>query len=118
MIQQQTRASGAGLGPGPMGGVGLNAIGEALQDNARVNVAMELRNIEKTERDAAAEANSELMGARTHWIEQYRERQQNAPPGADGFTPQILKDFDADKAERLKRAKTPQAKRYLESRLD
>jgi hypothetical protein len=117
IIEQRTSASMAGLGPGPSGGRGLEAVGDAIGNAGRAQTEVHLREIELRDRDAIAAANAEIASARTHWIEQYQQRQQNAPAGAEGFTPQLMEDFDKDKSERLQRAKTPNAKRYLEQKL-
>jgi hypothetical protein len=107
----------AGLGAGPGGGRGLEAVGEALSGVGRAQADIHQRELELRDRDAIAEANAEIGSARTHWIEQYQQRQQNAEAGASGFTPKLMDDFDKDKADRLSRAKTPAAKRYLEQKL-
>ena len=118
VIRQQTVASIAGLGPGPTdAGRGLSALGDAFSDIGRVNTQIKLREIELQEKNAAAEANAEVMTARTHWLEQFQQRQQNATPGAEGFTPQVMADFDSDMGERVKKGRTQAARQYLQERL-
>lgn len=117
VIRQQTMASSAGLGPGPGGGQGIGALGEGLADMGRVDAQIKVREIELQERNAAAEANAEVMDARTHWLEKSQAMQQNATPGAEGFTPQVMADFDADAAERVKKGRTQASRDYLKQRL-
>lgn len=117
VIQQQTRASMAGLGPGPSGGQGIEALAAGLEDVENANFQAQVAEIQLQERNAAAEANAEVMAARAHWIAQLQERQNNAAPGAAGFTPQVLADFDKDTAERVKKAKTAGSRKHLEQRL-
>lgn len=118
IIRQQTMASQAGLGPGPTGaGRGIVALGEAVSDMGRVDAQIKLREMELQEKNAAAEANAEVMDARTHWMEQFKTRQESATPGAEGFTPQVMADFDTDAAERVKKGRTPAAREYLKQHL-
>ncbi len=118
IIRQQTNASMAGLGPGPSdAGRGIVALGDAISDRSRVDAQIRMREIELQERNAAAEANAEVMDARTHWMEQFQQRQQSAAPGAEGFTPQVMTDFDTDAAERVKKGRTQAARTYLQQHL-
>lgn len=98
------------LTPQPSIGSGLADLGAGLRDLG--NAEYEVR-----EQKAAVAANSELMASRAHWLTQLAERKKTAQPGADGFTPAILEDFDKDAEDRLKRAQTGRARRELEQRL-
>lgn len=112
LYRQQTSASQAGLGPGPEAAAPnvfqALAVGVADFSNAYV---------QRQEERAAVAANEEEMAARSYWMQQLQERKQNAPAGADGFTEQVLKDYDEDAAERVKRAGTKQSQRWLKERL-
>lgn len=108
--EQQTRATGP-LGPGPSEPASPLA---SLAQSARQLAAFAQQ---KTEEQAIVSANGELMDARSAWLTQLEQRKQNAPDGAAEFTPGVLKDFDADASERMKRAATPKARQYLQERL-
>ena len=116
VYDQQTRATGA-LGAGPVDR-GLGALGQAAQDVAQDSQRLQQFAQQKREEQAVVAANGDLMDARSSWLTQLEERKQAAPPGAPDFTPTVLKDFDTDATERLKKAATPKARAYLKERLD
>lgn len=110
--QQRTSAMGAGLGPGPRA-AGSNF----FQALAPVAERYEKIQQERAEERAAVAATDELMQARSHWLEELEKRKQAAPAGAPDFTPQTLKDFDADLEERINRAQSATARAWLRERL-
>lgn len=119
MYEQQTRASGAGLGPGPTdAGRGLAAVGQALEGVQNDQFRLRALEQQKREEQSVVAANDTLMQARSSWMNQLEQRKQSAEPGAPNFTPQILSDFDKDASARLETAQTPKARNYLKERLD
>ncbi|MES1993188.1 MAG: hypothetical protein V4457_06185 [Pseudomonadota bacterium] len=119
IIEQHTLASQAGLPPGPnnISGSGLEALGRGIGAAGEAGTEGQLLAIKKQNEDAIADANDQLQQTRSEWIQRLTERKQSADPGAPDFTPSLLKDFDADAAQRLATAGTPTAKRYLQQRL-
>lgn len=113
--QQRTSAQGP-LGPGPMEGGGDSLMAAGRQVNAIIASVEEKRERE-TESAALVSANEDLQASRSHWSEELVKRQQEAPAGAQGFTAQVLADFDADSKERVKRARTQHAREQLQARL-
>jgi len=113
LYEQQTRLGGSDLGPGPSDwnirgpegfAAGLSDLGGSL---TRIQ-----------DEQAAVAANDELQQARKHWAEQFVAQRDAAQPGAPNFTPDLLKQFDEDTADRLKRAQTQKARNYLKSQLN
>lgn len=119
VLEQQTRASQAGLGPGPSGlrGSGVAAIGQALGGVDAMLERSRAADLHKLEEDAIVSANDELMQARQHWALQVTQRREQATPGAPNFTPTLMTDFDTDMAERLGRAQSKTSRTYLNQRL-
>jgi hypothetical protein len=112
VYRQQTTASSAGLGPGA-----AQAAPNVFQALAPAVEKFEQAQERRREERAAVAANQEEMDARSYWMTQLQERKKNAPAGAEGFTEQALKDYDADLNERIARAQTPTSKAWLRQRL-
>ena len=109
--EQQTRVSGAGLGPGPVDRTsGVNALGGA------VNQFIAVRQ-EEAERDAALWATTKLSEAQSTWAEQLRERQQSAADGAPDFALGVGKDYDEYAQELAQQAPTRTSRDFLRARL-
>lgn len=79
------------------------------------NIAYALR--EKREEEARAWAAQALSEARLKWTTHLIERQSKAEPGANGFTPSFISDFDAYADETVSKAPSETARRYLTERL-
>ena len=124
IYEQQTQASGPSLprvpapqvGAYPIGGAmanigkGLDSIGDAMaQEQARQNRVLK----QQEEEDARAYAGRALSDAHVQWGESLQQRQEQAAPGAPGFTPGVLKDYDEWSAKALEQAPTDAAKKYL-----
>jgi len=120
--QQQTSTSSAGLGPGPVNqpsrqGALISAAGEQLEGIQ--NDQLQIRQFEKqkAEERAAVQAHESVMATRSRWVEELPKRQKAASETAEGFSVEILKDFDADAAERVKGMPTEQSRQWLKGRL-
>jgi hypothetical protein len=120
--EQQTRASGAGLGPGPTeepSGTGRAVATFAGQLEGIQQDQFALRRFEQQKADerAAVWANEQVTQTRARWIEELPKRQAAASETAEGFTPALLKDFDDDANERIKAAPTENSRNWLKDRL-
>lgn len=71
----------------------------------------------RDEAQAKAWTASALSKARLDWASNMRERQAKAQPGAPGFTPAFLTDFDAYVDEAIEGAPTDTSKRFFRSQL-
>ena len=108
--RQRTRASGASFPGGTAEGQGLFALGKAAE-----SISQDLRIIE--EQDAALWATSALSQAQIQWQKEFNDRQQNAEPGAENFTGQILEGFDDYSAKVQETAPSGIARQYIAERL-
>lgn len=114
--QQRTNVSGAGLGPGPVT-PSSSGFGEGLGDLAGgVQSVTKAIDVVK-ERDAATWSAKTLSDTQSSWMQQLEDRKLNAPPGAQNFTPQVLKDFDANANQVAAGAPTRQSKQFITERL-
>ena len=118
VYEQRTRASHAGLGPGPMDGRGIQALSAAIGQVGDVLLEERLIERRKAEADAISEAHLTATRASAEWSQQLAERSRNAAAGAAGFTPAFEKDFDAYRSKVEATAKTPQARAYLKERFE
>lgn len=111
VYEQRTRASQAGLGPGPMdSGRGIQALGAALGQVG--DVLLDVR-----EREAAAESAVALSKAQVDWSRRLYEAKQTAQPGAPDFTKNILSEFDKYETEAIKGVRTNSARQFMRQRL-
>lgn len=117
VYEQRTLARGTAPDGSSGTGAGLQALGQAFEGIAADQERVRQFARQKDEEAAGVAANSELADAQASWSEEFMRRRQGVQPGADNFTPTLLADFDKDSAERLKRAKTPEARAYLQQRL-
>lgn len=117
VYEQRTLARGTAQRATSGTGEGLAALGQAFDSMAGDQERVRQFVRQKDEEAAGVAANSELADAQASWSEEFMRRRQGVQPGADNFTPTLLADFDKDSAERLKRAKTPEARAYLQQRL-
>lgn len=115
---QQTQTP---TGPGPAlaraptvsdGGIGnaLSGLGNSFYKSAD-NL------IEVREEEGKAWAASAIADARLQWTDSLTTRQQQAGPGAPGFTPQFLTDFDKYTEDTVKNAPTESARKFARQRL-
>lgn len=58
-----------------------------------------------------------LSKAQSEWTQQFHDRSLNAQPGAPGFTPQLMGDYDKYVKDAVKGAPNQMAGRYLQNRL-
>lgn len=117
VYEQRTIARGTAPDGGSGTGAGLQALGQAFENIAADQERVRQFVRQKDEEAAGVAANGELADAQAVWSEEFMRRRQGVQPGAENFTPALLADFDKDSAERLKRAKTPDARAYLQQRL-
>lgn len=117
VYEQRTVARGTAPDASSGTGAGLQALGQAISSIAADNERVRQFARQKDEEAAGVAANSDLAEAQAKWSEEFMLRRQGVQPGAENFTPTLLADFDKDSAERLKRAKTPAARAYLQQRL-
>jgi hypothetical protein len=109
--EQQTRVSGAGLGPGPTADTrGVQALGQSV--NELVAVRQQL-----AEQDAAVWATRALSEAQTQWAQTLLQRQEEAEDGAPDFTPSLLKDYDAFVGESVGKAPTRASRLFMQEAL-
>jgi len=94
--------------PGTPGGValarptgagrGLQDVGQALEGVAAIrqrNAAIEEENFQRVEHEQKkARVSERSSNDRLKWTELMQQRQTEAAPGADGFTPGLMKEFD------------------------
>lgn len=112
VIRQQTVASGQLQAPrgSPGLGGGVSDLGQGLGMVADVMAR-------QRDQDAAADVSLKLATAQSEWSQHLLQRQMEAPAGADGFTPGLLKDFDDYVAKTVPTAKTTTARNFLNQRL-
>lgn len=114
--QQRTSASAAGLGAGPSR-IQTSGIGEGIQELGTgaesVVKSIDLVN----ERDAATWSAKTLSDTQSSWMQQLEDRKTKADPGAPNFTPDLLKDYDAQANQVAQGAPTPTSKRFMTERL-
>jgi hypothetical protein len=110
-VEQQTRASGAGLGPGPTTNLsGVYALGNATNE-------LVARRQQEAERDAALWATTKLSEAQSTWAQTLRERQSQAADGAPEFAIGIDKDFETYAQELSGQAPTRASRDFMRERL-
>lgn len=128
IYEQSSRVSGTGPIPQASGLRIVDPIGQAVGNVGSVFGQLEsglvaeetaqahiLRHQE--EEDGKAYAGKALSDAHVQWQEHLQQRQESAPPGAPGFTPGVIKDFDEWSQAAIEQAPTPAAKRYLSQHL-
>lgn len=122
VYQQRTNVSG-NVWPGPNARSGAGILGQALGQVAQdaetvlqLKKQQQLRAQQEADQSALIEANSTEMNLRSRWAESMVKRKQEAPPGADGFVPKVLDDYDTEAAETLKGVKNQKARNYLQER--
>lgn len=109
--RQAMPSTGSAPGRSPIEGIGhamrdvADSIGDLAREQARQQREAERIEAERTE----AYVTQKAADARLHWVQEEGRRRQAAPPGADGYTPTLLKDFDAWTEEQL--AAAPEAAR-------
>lgn len=125
-VDMPTSARGARIMPAMGNGLqsiaeGLNSIGAAVQaydeGTFRLNQQRMAAFKEKTEEEGriwAAKATSEADLA---MYEHLQKRQQNTPPGASGFTPSFLKDFDEYAEKAVANAPSDYAKNLMRAHI-
>jgi len=114
--QQRTSVSGAGLGAGPVT-PSSNGIGEGLQDLASGAQSVVKAIDIVRERDAATWTAKTLSDTQSSWMQQLEDRKLKADAGAPNFTPDLLKDFDAQANQVAQGAPTRQSKQFMTERL-
>lgn len=73
---------------------------------------------QRDEEEARAWSASALSQARLDWTQQLTDRQSKAKPGAPGFAPEVIRDFDTYAEGLIGTAPTNAAKTYMKQRLD
>jgi len=114
--QQRTSVSGASLGPGPVT-PSSTGLGEGLNDLASGAQALVKAQETVRERDAATWATKTLSDTQSSWMQQLEQRKLRAPAGAANFTPDLLKDYDAQANQVAQGAPTRQSKQFMTDRL-
>jgi len=121
--QQRTSVGGAGLGPGPMSssptgiiGQAIGRVGDDLLQAEHFKHQQAVQAQHEQDELALIDANATEMNVRSKWAQQMLERKQAAQPGADGFVPQVLNDYDAETADTLKGVTNKKARAYLQNR--
>lgn len=130
-VQRQVLPQAAGAGPMLAGvpPVGAQNLGEALfnvgatmqrdvnieAERAARETADKLAKVEHEQRKARVMERS--RDDRLKWQETMQQRQTDAPEGADGFTPSVLKDFDTYREEALKTVTDPEERAMYDGML-
>ena len=116
---EQSRASPVQVGD-PIGAA-IGKVGDALQSDATAlahEQAVGQRILQhQQEEDAKAYAGKVVSDAHVQWQETLQKRIETAPPGATGFTPAILKDYDDYAKAAIEAAPTQASKDYLNQHL-
>lgn len=119
VYEQRTRASQAGLGPGPMDtGRGLGALGQAVGQIGGMLAEKKEIARRKEEADAVSAAHLAATRASAEWSQTLDERARNMEPGAAGFTPSLLKDFDAYRTQGRAAITNDLARRYYDEQTE
>ena len=69
------------------------------------------------EEDAKSYAGKAVASATVEWDQALQDRKLQAGPGAHGFTPGVLKDFDEYATKTVEQAPTPTARKYVDQHL-
>jgi hypothetical protein len=117
-VGPQARASGLAVeDPGKalmQAGTGLEKVEDGLTSQ---RVAEERILHIQREEDGKAYAGKTVSDAHVQWQDTFQQRQQAAKPGAQNFTPDLLKDYDTWSKTAIEQAPTDAAKRYLSQHL-
>lgn len=130
-IQRQVAPQAANAGPLSSGvpAYGAQNLGQSL-----FNVGANMQQAANIEADRAAREAAEKLARAEHeqrkarvmersrddrlkWQETMQQRQTEAPEGADGFTPSVLKDFDTYREEALKTVTDPEERAMYDGML-
>lgn len=95
------------------------------RESAASDLAFAARNIKhaaatleaRDEEEGRAWASDVISGARLQWTQHLIDRQAKAEPGANGFTPGIIKDFDEYADKTIEAAPTNAARNFIRERL-
>lgn len=71
----------------------------------------------RDEEEARVWAADVVSGARLQWTQHLIDRQNKAQPGADGFTPAFIKDFDEYADDAIEKAPTNAARGFVRDRM-
>jgi hypothetical protein len=114
IYQQQEIASGS-FQPGsmPAQDLGLGNVGVGLQQAGRSLGQLSSYFIKVEEENAKVEAGNFLANSELEWKEKLIEYQNNAKPGAQGYTKTVAEDFDKWADESLKTVENARARKLL-----
>lgn len=93
---------------------GFAAVGQGMAAQAAVKSSLLHQ---QAEEDGKAYAGKALSDAHVVWQQALQDRQADMLPGAPGFTPTVLQDYDEWSQTAIAQAPTPAAKRYLNQHL-
>jgi hypothetical protein len=121
LYQQRTQVSGslpASASPQSFGAGTADAgqrVASALENvGAAENQALRYQELNS----ARAWAGSAASQAQLQWTQTLEERKQQAEPGAPGFTPKLLQDFDDYSKQTLENAPDEMSRRFVQQHLD
>lgn len=101
-------------------GSSLAGVAGALQDTININNQSQILDAQilkqQQQKDDAAFAGFALSNGQVHWMEQMKERQEQATGAASGFAKTTLDDYDKWQAEQIE-ASPEGAKPYMTDRL-
>ncbi len=97
---------------------GINSERQVEIVDARFKQAAEEKLKRQEENDAIVWSGSVLSDAHLRWTQHMVDAKNSVAPGAPGFTPQFLADFDKFKGETIQNAPTDAARKYLTGRLE
>ncbi len=116
IYEQQTHASGqlsVSANADSFGGGTAQALGSVAAGIADVGVQRDRILREQDEKDARAWSGSALSKATLDWTETLQKQKEDAPPGAPGFTPKVLAEFDTYSSKLIDSAPTKTAKEFV-----
>lgn len=114
---QESPIPGAFGTGGPARALQVGDLGQGL----RVAAGVAGEYVDAAERQKAADDAARLAGrmaeGRLYWTQEIDRLQQSAPPGADGFTPQVLQRFKQWSDQQLADETDPRARQLLQTHL-
>lgn len=106
VIEQRTRVSGAGDGPGPQSGHGSQALVQAAGEFGDALAVVQ-------QRDAVNDTATALANLRQKSTQRLLDAQSTAQPDAVGFTDEVLKGFDSDVTAASAAVKSPITRKLI-----
>lgn len=118
IVQQETMVNNSAPSPRAQGERFTSVFGDSANTFSRgLDELTKTLKIQE-ENDAIAWSGNTISNAHLQWSEQLLKMQESAQPGASGFTPQFLGDYDKYAQETVRVAPSASAKKYTADRLN